>query len=86
MFVSDTNDQSDEIISEMLGEMDLELVETDLGESEPAQLNFHALSGIQTGQTIRVLGKIESNPVHVLVDGGSTLNFIQGRVAQSLGL
>jgi hypothetical protein len=86
MFVSDTNDQSDEIISEMLGEMDLELVETDLGESEPAQLSFHALSGIQTGQTIRVLGKIESNPVHVLVDGGSTLNFIQGRVAQSLGL
>jgi hypothetical protein len=64
MFVSDTNDQSDEIISEMLGEMDLELVETDLGESEPAQLSFHAL----------------------LVDGGSTLNFIQGRVAQSLGL
>ncbi|MCI57653.1 hypothetical protein A2U01_0078904, partial [Trifolium medium] len=55
-------------------------------EPDPAQLSYHALFGIQTAQTIQVLGQIDSNPVQVLVDGGSTLNFIQNRVAQSLGL
>ncbi|MCH82502.1 transposon Ty3-I gag-pol polyprotein, partial [Trifolium medium] len=55
-------------------------------ETALAQLSFHALSGIQTAQTFRVLGQIETHLVHVLVDGGSTLNFIQAPVAKALGL
>ncbi|MCI05298.1 hypothetical protein A2U01_0026349, partial [Trifolium medium] len=44
------------------------------------------MSGTQTTQTIRVLGQVEPHTVHVLVDGGSTLNFIQTQVARKLGL
>lgn len=51
-----------------------------------AHLGLHAMSRVQTGQTFRVMGQICQSPVHVLVDGGSSLNFIQGRIAHSLGL
>ncbi|MCI02373.1 hypothetical protein A2U01_0023405, partial [Trifolium medium] len=55
-------------------------------EFNSAQLSFHALSGVQSAQTIRVLGRVGSHEVRVLVDGGSTLNFIQAQVAHKLGL
>ncbi|MCI43302.1 hypothetical protein A2U01_0064539, partial [Trifolium medium] len=51
-----------------------------------AQLSYHAMSWIQTAQTIRVLGSVAQHSTHVLVDGGSTLNFIQTQVAHTLGL
>jgi hypothetical protein len=56
------------------------------GEAQLAQLSYHAMSGVQTAQTIRVLGSVAQHSVHVLVDGGSTLNFIQTHVARTLGL
>lgn len=37
-------------------------------------------------QTLRVLGHIVNVQVAILIDGGSTNNFIQGRVAKKLGL
>jgi hypothetical protein len=55
-------------------------------EAQLAQLSYHAMSGIQTAQTIKVLGSVAQHSVHVLVDGGSTLNFIQTQVARTLGL
>jgi hypothetical protein len=55
-------------------------------ELNSAQLSFHALSGVQSAQTIRVLGRVGSHQVRVLVDGGSTLNFIQAQAAHKLGL
>lgn len=51
-----------------------------------AQLSFHAMSDTQTAQTIKVFGGVAQHSVHVLVDGGSTLNFIQTQVARTLGL
>ncbi|MCH79495.1 hypothetical protein A2U01_0000245, partial [Trifolium medium] len=56
------------------------------GEANSAQLSYHAMSGTQTAQTIRVVGRVEPHTIHVLVDGGSTLNFIQSQVARKLGL
>ncbi|PNY04552.1 hypothetical protein L195_g000976 [Trifolium pratense] len=44
------------------------------------------MSGTQTAQTIRVVGRVEPHIVHVLVYGGSTLNFIQTQAARKLGL
>ncbi|GAU39167.1 hypothetical protein TSUD_147890 [Trifolium subterraneum] len=55
-------------------------------EPHSAQLSYHALSGVQSAQTIHVLGRVGSHSVRVLVDGGSTLNFIQAQVAHKLGL
>lgn len=37
-------------------------------------------------QTLHVLGHIGKQPVAILVDNGSTNNFIQDRVAKQLGL
>ncbi|MCH79856.1 Ty3/gypsy retrotransposon protein, partial [Trifolium medium] len=56
------------------------------GQREEAQLSYHAMSGAKAAQTIRVLGRVEPHSVHVLVDGGSTLNFIQAQAARKLGL
>jgi hypothetical protein len=37
-------------------------------------------------QTLRVMGQINHNPVAILIDSGSTHNFLQDRVAKQLGL
>jgi predicted aspartyl protease len=37
-------------------------------------------------QTLRVTGQINHNPVAILIDSGSTHNFLQDRVAKQLGL
>lgn len=57
-----------------------------LEEISSVQLSFHALTGLQAAQTICVTGWISQRQVQILVDGGSTLNFIQTQVAESLGL
>lgn len=41
-------------------------------DSHPAQLSLNALSGIPTAETFRVMGRISSRPVHILVDGESS--------------
>lgn len=51
-----------------------------------AQLSLHALSGDQAADTFRLSGRISLEPVDVLVDGGSTHNFIKETIATALGL
>lgn len=51
-----------------------------------AQLSLHALSGDQAADTFRLSGRISLEPVDVLVDGGSTHNFIKETIAAALGL
>jgi hypothetical protein len=52
----------------------------------PAQLSLHALSGHQASDTFKVTGKIATHTIDILVDGGSTHNFIQEHIATTLGL
>nr|KYP68937.1 Retrotransposon-derived protein PEG10 [Cajanus cajan] len=52
----------------------------------PAQISLHALSGTGAPKTLRLTGQIAHHPIRVLVDGGSTHNFIQKNVALQLGL
>ena len=52
----------------------------------PAQINIHFLSGHPAPKTLRLLGYINEHPVVILVDGGSTHNFIQAPLARLLGL
>ena len=51
-----------------------------------AQISFNALLGHSIPRTLRVLGHIQSSSIAVLVDSGSTHNFIQDRKAKFLGL
>lgn len=52
----------------------------------PAQISFHSISGHIAPETLHLLGYIDAHPVVILVDGGSTHNFIQAPLAKSLGL
>lgn len=54
--------------------------------AQAAQLSLHALSGEQAADTFRIAGQISTEPVGVLVDGGSAHNFIKDIVAAALGL
>ena len=49
------------------------------------QISLHALMGHKIPQTLRVQGRINNHPLMVLVDSGSTHNFIQDRIARQLG-
>lgn len=53
---------------------------------DPAQISLRALIGHSIPQTLRVMGHIRSNPISILIDSGSTHNFLQDRVAKQLGL
>ncbi|GAU45976.1 hypothetical protein TSUD_401160 [Trifolium subterraneum] len=57
-----------------------------LPEPDPTQISLHALLGHSKPQTLRFLGHINKSPVVVLVDSGSTHNFIQDRIVKQLGL
>jgi hypothetical protein len=58
---------------------------TQITEPSP-HISLHALMGHPIPQTIRLLGHIDSHPLTILIDSGSTHNFIQDRVAKQLGL
>lgn len=51
----------------------------------PTQISFHAISGHMAPETLRVMGSISDQKVLILVDRGSTHNFIQERLVTMLG-
>nr|GEV97192.1 hypothetical protein [Tanacetum cinerariifolium] len=51
-----------------------------------AKISFHAISGSINPQTLWLPGKIKNKEVVVLIDGGSTHNFIDQALADCLGL
>ncbi|WVZ02838.1 hypothetical protein V8G54_023644 [Vigna mungo] len=55
-------------------------------ELSSAQISFNAHSGLPAPEALRLLGRISKKQVTVLVDGGSTHNFIQDREAKFLNL
>ena len=50
------------------------------------QISFHAFTGQVVPSTLKLAGHINGKAVVVLIDGGSTNNFIQTRLATHLGL
>lgn len=50
-----------------------------------ALINLHTLSGHLAPETLRLLGHIAAQQVVILVDGGSTHNFIQEHLVHQLG-
>lgn len=51
-----------------------------------AQISLNALSGTPAPETFRLCGQIGCSRVTILIDGGSTHNFMQTRVAKFLQL
>lgn len=62
------------------------------GDSEPAidtsfpHANLHAMFGLPSSETFRIYGTIKNARLTILIDSGSTHNFLQPRVAQFLHL
>lgn len=54
-------------------------------DQEEIQISVHALSGIQSYRTMKVIGHIKKSAVHILIDSGSTHNFLDPKVAKSTG-
>ncbi|KAL5554076.1 hypothetical protein UlMin_041477 [Ulmus minor] len=50
------------------------------------EVSFHTIAGTEHPQTIRVLGKLKNKNVMVLIDGGSTHNFIDQALVSKFGL
>lgn len=48
------------------------------------EVSLHAVAGQSNPRTLCIIGKIRSTNVQVVVDGGSTYNFIQERLPNSL--
>jgi Retroviral aspartyl protease len=55
-------------------------------ESTEPEISLNALLGRYGAKSMRMVGHIQSQPVQVLIDGGSTNNFISRRAAQFLNL
>ncbi|KAL9668312.1 hypothetical protein QQ045_002692 [Rhodiola kirilowii] len=49
-------------------------------------ISFHALQGCPVPRTLRLEGALAGRKVIILVDGGSTHNFVQSRIAKHAGL
>jgi hypothetical protein len=76
--ISDTNDQDSEEQSEVL----------QAAEDQEAipEISFHAIGGTTHPQTLRVMGRLRSKEVMVLIDGGSTHNFIDQSIVKTYEL
>jgi len=50
------------------------------------EISFHAMIGTDHPQTVRVIGQLRNKKVMLLVDGGSTHNFIDEAIVSMFGL
>jgi len=53
-------------------------------EEEQPLLSLQALQGLNSFQTMRITGRVGSQPIHILVDSGSTHNFLDSATAKKL--
>lgn len=55
-------------------------------DSDCSHISLHALAGLPSSETFRIYGTIRNAMLTILVDSGSTHNFLQPRIAQFLHL
>ena len=58
-------------------EPDLVTTVSSLDELPSAQISLHAFSGHGAPETLHVFGLIGDRRVHIVIDGGSTHNFLE---------
>nr|GEU91437.1 gypsy/Ty3 retroelement polyprotein [Tanacetum cinerariifolium] len=79
-----------EVLSESMNELgDTELEEEELNSTETIEYSPHislnAITGTNTYQTMRVCGHVGNHKLHILIDCGSTHNFLDLNNAKKLG-
>ena len=57
----------------------------DVKEATEACISVHALTGEKNYHTMRIVGMVKRKPVHILIDSGSTHNFLDLEYAKTLG-
>nr|TKS05812.1 hypothetical protein D5086_0000129320 [Populus alba] len=57
-----------------------------LNSEDMPEISFHAIASAEHPQTLRVLGNLRNKSVTVLINGGSTHNFIDQAVVSKFGL
>ncbi|XP_026450694.1 uncharacterized protein K02A2.6-like [Papaver somniferum] len=60
--------------------------EEQISEEEMGEISVHALGGSRTPQTMRVTGAIKKEKITILIDYGSTHNFIDPIISRKLGI
>ncbi|GJV55960.1 retrotransposon-related protein [Tanacetum coccineum] len=73
------NDESLDSDMECLGEVNVEEI------PEVPQISLNAMNGVQNYRTMRVKGTVGKHIIHILVDCGSTHNFVDITAAKKLG-
>lgn len=81
-------DANKECLVEVLEEADpiTPSKEDDNTNQAATEISLHAFSGTYNPRTIRVMGWVGGRPLTILVDSGSTQNFIQDTEVQKLGM
>ena len=77
----EANGEDQEIVT--VGEEVQGLMEID--NSLSPQLSFHVISGTSSYQTTRVKGSVGTRIMFLLIDSGSTHNFLDAKMARLLG-
>jgi len=54
-------------------------------EEEDGEISLHALPGLVNSKTNRVEGKVRNHRLMVLIDSGSTHNFLDEKITKKLG-
>jgi len=75
-----------EDVNEFAEENEEVLLEPKGGVGKELELSLHAMEGSSSPRTIRLLGHVNKKLVSILLDTGSTHNFIDPRVVQRTGL
>ncbi|GJT48766.1 hypothetical protein Tco_0974923 [Tanacetum coccineum] len=73
----------EEVMCEISKEEDF--IDMGSAELQAPQISLHALTGTNNFQTMRVIGTVGRNVVHILIDYGSTYNFLDKNMAKKLG-
>ncbi|XP_042059320.1 uncharacterized protein LOC121803777 [Salvia splendens] len=68
--------------------IDTEIQEDELNEDENPLISIHAINGSPSRgfRTMRVTGRVGKKAIHILIDSGSTHNFLDLHLAKKLGL
>ncbi|XP_057497404.1 uncharacterized protein LOC130782134 [Actinidia eriantha] len=72
-------EEEDEIYEEAQQDIPTEFLQ------EEFQISVHAISGIQSYRTMRIKGQVKKNVVEILIDSGSTHNFLDHTFAKKTG-
>ncbi|KAK4413521.1 hypothetical protein Salat_2764700 [Sesamum alatum] len=67
------------------GPLDYVVDESGIGTTPDYHVSMHAMTGLHDYRTMRVTGNVRDKPVHILIDTGSTHNFLDLETAKRLG-